>query len=960
MSTFGLTPGSSLADVIGGVNYVLTNVGSIQNGVVVANTLTGEIRINGGSNALAYMYQYLYVRYATSSDGSTGFSTSPINATYYGLYNTPTATPSSNPTDYIWYQASGGFGTTKELYYVVTGGGQILVSVTTGPPTVDWQDAASGPIDLTSITNLTIANGSITASQILNNTLTSAQIQLNGITGNSIAQNTITGNLIAVGTIYGNAIQANTLDAAAITAGTITGAQLQTGLLVSGNIVSYNATLGNTQSPGYWLNYADGDARFGGNVSVGANLTVEGLITSSGLNNSTVNTQQVVPKAITNFVTTDYDFANPTTNWFEMPKFTNVANNITPFAANNWALVMAATIVPESRDSTIAVNYEMNFSSNTNGSSNGIRLYRSQREGNSSLSTYPGSYFPRFSHNFRSAKLAFADPNNTSNIANAFVLISGYSQEGNTSQNLSSGNAKYYIPDANTYAKNTANTMGLLYIAQGFANGNTIVSNASSLIVTGNTQGAYAYTNALSYSDYTLSNSTTQGVVNGYRIGSNVYATYPTGYFSDYQGFITDTAYESWKTTTGTSVHPSLAVTSLVLSNVANTLTQQTGGQILRIDNDTANATITIEANTVYGLNAIASNTVPFNPVSNYTAIAVGHNGLILSSDSRNYTNGVFSNANAWVQEGFNVSGNYTYTASSTVANIHGVATNTANGIMTISTFTQGAGAVAGSNISNVWVAVGENGSIFWRDRRYGNTANIWNVALYAPPNLQGITLRSVCYDYYRYRWWAVGDAGYIIYANDYWTPNDGASRLLWQQYNSGTTRDLYSIVWDPVTTYWTAVGDGIVLSDTGDNFWGNMRSYPFGGNYAFNAVSGTPPNFSLFPYAYEPIMVENYFSGSGGSLLIQDGAYQFGANNANTLVNWQPITGSSSQAVQLQNNTIFSATYIEQAPLSGQTAWQRAHFEGVPVTFYVVVTAGANGNVYFQQPSMTITEYKR
>jgi hypothetical protein len=62
--------------------------------------------------------------------------------------------------------------------------------------------------------------------------------------------------------------------------------------------VSQTATLGNVSSPGYWLRYTDGSARFGGNVSIGANLTVQGLITTGALNSNTVATTTVVPNSI--------------------------------------------------------------------------------------------------------------------------------------------------------------------------------------------------------------------------------------------------------------------------------------------------------------------------------------------------------------------------------------------------------------------------------------------------------------------------------------------------------------------------------------------------------------------------------------------------------------------------------------------------------------------------------------
>ena len=56
-----------------------------------------------------FVERYLVVAYATNETGTTGFSSSPTNATYYGLYNSTTSGFSSNPADYTWYLASPAF-----------------------------------------------------------------------------------------------------------------------------------------------------------------------------------------------------------------------------------------------------------------------------------------------------------------------------------------------------------------------------------------------------------------------------------------------------------------------------------------------------------------------------------------------------------------------------------------------------------------------------------------------------------------------------------------------------------------------------------------------------------------------------------------------------------------------------------------------------------------------------------
>ena len=133
MSTFSITDDGQLVDA---VNYLLVNLGQGGTGnvgnAVTINTTTGQV--SQGSNLLSYFYQYLTVRYATNSTGTAGFSTSPTNATYYGVLNNSSATPAgaSNPANYQWTQvAGGGFGTTKFLWYSTLGGRQIAFYVGT-------------------------------------------------------------------------------------------------------------------------------------------------------------------------------------------------------------------------------------------------------------------------------------------------------------------------------------------------------------------------------------------------------------------------------------------------------------------------------------------------------------------------------------------------------------------------------------------------------------------------------------------------------------------------------------------------------------------------------------------------------------------------------------------------------------------------------------------------------------
>ena len=125
---FALDANPTPSELSEAVNYLLGNFVS----GLSADPNTGQISSGGG--VVGYLYKYLAVKYADSFDGSLNFSNSPTNREYYGVRNNNDASESSNPADYIWYKVSGGFGTTKFLYYQVAGGRQINFVVATAAP----------------------------------------------------------------------------------------------------------------------------------------------------------------------------------------------------------------------------------------------------------------------------------------------------------------------------------------------------------------------------------------------------------------------------------------------------------------------------------------------------------------------------------------------------------------------------------------------------------------------------------------------------------------------------------------------------------------------------------------------------------------------------------------------------------------------------------------------------------
>jgi hypothetical protein len=169
-------------------------------------------------------------------------------------------------------------GDTAQFYAPSVNAGVVLTYNGTA-----WQNVTGQVID----GNL-IVSGTVAADQIAANAITAGKIQAGAVTAVKIDAGAVTADKIAAGAVTADKIQANS----------ITATQISTSYLYTGNIVSQNAQLGNINSPGYWLRHTDGSARFGGNVSIGSNLNVTGLITAGSLNSSTVITETIVPAAV--------------------------------------------------------------------------------------------------------------------------------------------------------------------------------------------------------------------------------------------------------------------------------------------------------------------------------------------------------------------------------------------------------------------------------------------------------------------------------------------------------------------------------------------------------------------------------------------------------------------------------------------------------------------------------------
>jgi hypothetical protein len=231
-------------------------------------------------------------------------------------------------------------------------------------------------IAASTITAGQIASGTITATQIATDTITAGQIAANTITAGEIAANTITAAKIAANTITAAQIAANTITANQIAVGTITADKLAANVLSVGNIVSFNATIGNTSSPGYWLQYTTGDAHFFGNVTIGSNLTIQGV-----LSNGVINTN-ALPSTQNTTNPTGFSYGNPT-NWTQLNARVDNAYSAAGSTVNAGRLA-SITYVPKPEyfdvgaffpNRLITLSFNMTWSDPTNGTGPSVMIY---------------------------------------------------------------------------------------------------------------------------------------------------------------------------------------------------------------------------------------------------------------------------------------------------------------------------------------------------------------------------------------------------------------------------------------------------------------------------------------------------------------------------------------------------------------------------------------------------------
>jgi hypothetical protein len=148
---FALDNQPSSSEVSDAINYLLANISSgIPAGAyAVSNNPTTGFVSNTIGDILQYQYRYLDIKYADNPSG-LNFSDNPYGRLYFGIANSEQVTESTNPADYTWFTASGGFGINKVLWLAVTGGRHVTYAISQDVPDANqnWQVAPVQAVDL--------------------------------------------------------------------------------------------------------------------------------------------------------------------------------------------------------------------------------------------------------------------------------------------------------------------------------------------------------------------------------------------------------------------------------------------------------------------------------------------------------------------------------------------------------------------------------------------------------------------------------------------------------------------------------------------------------------------------------------------------------------------------------------------------------------------------------------------
>jgi len=256
MSNFMIEPSADPGEIVGTLNYILSNLGNAPLGLTI-NRQTGQV-INNGTNTLtAYLYKYINIAWAKNIQGLY-FSSVGSGQAYYGVNNSDSATYPTSNTSFTW-QTISATGTTigggTNLYYSINGGRQITFVFATSNPGAGYVLFVNGTaIDLDVITF--VGNSSIIGNSVvignyatIGNYLTIGNYWTAGTNGN------IGANLTITGLTTNSVLNASTVDTTQLVNLAVTNGKLAANAVTTDKVLDYtllgtdlaNATVGTQQ-----------------------------------------------------------------------------------------------------------------------------------------------------------------------------------------------------------------------------------------------------------------------------------------------------------------------------------------------------------------------------------------------------------------------------------------------------------------------------------------------------------------------------------------------------------------------------------------------------------------------------------------------------------------------------------------------------------------------------------------
>jgi len=304
MSNFMIEPSADPGEIVGTLNYILSNLGNAPLGLTI-NRQTGQV-INNGTNTLtAYLYKYINIAWAKNIQGLY-FSSVGSGQAYYGVNNSDSATYPTSNTSFTW-QTISATGTTigggTNLYYSINGGRQITFVFATSNPGAGYVLFVNGTaIDLDVITF--VGNSSIIGNSVvignyatIGNYLTIGNYWTAGTNGN------IGANLTITGLTTNSVLNASTVDTTQLVNLAVTNGKLAANAVTTDKVLDYtllgtdlaNATVGTQQI----TNLAITNAKLAADA-VTTDKVLDYTLLGTDLANATVGTQQITDSAITN------------------------------------------------------------------------------------------------------------------------------------------------------------------------------------------------------------------------------------------------------------------------------------------------------------------------------------------------------------------------------------------------------------------------------------------------------------------------------------------------------------------------------------------------------------------------------------------------------------------------------------------------------------------------------------